>query len=381
MWTVVSVVYWFLSAAYVILGVGVLSGVRRLRRCRRDSAAPLPFVSVLMAARNEEANVEDCLESLLHQDYPSERYEVVIVNDRSTDRTQEIVDALSARYPNLVSLRIVDDPVGLSGKQNALRTGIKRCRGEFILNTDADCVAPQSWISSMVDEFGDDVGLVIGIPLCHGRGEKASLFARIQSVDLAFLLNLAIGAAGWNQAASCIGNNFAYRKQAFDDAGGYDGMGFALTEDAALLRAIRRATRWRIAAANVPDAVIITEPVTTFRQLYRQRARWILGGRHTRALAIRLLNLVLLYHVLLIATPFCWFVPALRVAGATAMLSKLVVDYAIVAQSLTRLNRRDALGVYLPAEIFFIGYSSIIGIAALLSRKVEWKGQVYGRRR
>jgi len=381
MWTAVAGVYGLVSAAYAALGVGVLVGVRRLGLSQRDASAPKPFVSVLVAARNEEENLASCLESLLTQDYPADRYEVVLVNDRSTDRTQEIVEAFASRYAHLVPLRIVDDPVGLSGKQNALRTGIKRCRGEIILNTDADCVVPPTWVSRMVARFEEDVGLVIGISLCHARGEKASFFARIQSVDFAFLLNLAIGAAGWNQAASCIGNNFAYRKQAFDEAGGYDAMGFALTEDAALLRAIRRTGRWRIVAANVPGAVVITRPVRTFRQLYRQRARWILGGRHTRALAIRALNLVLLYHLLLLATPLCWWVPGLRLVGGVALLSKFLVDYAIVAQSAARLNRRDILRFYFPAELFFIGYSTIIGLAALVSGKVEWKGQVYGRGR
>lgn len=377
MWTALAGLYGFVSIAYAVLGTGILVGVRRLKRPLREKGESLPFVSVLVAARNEERNIGRCLESLFHQDYPAERYEVVLVNDRSTDGTQAIVDAFAARYPNLIPVRIFEDPIGISGKQNALRTGVKRCRGEFILNTDADCVVPPTWISSIVHHFGEGVGLVIGVPVCHARGENASLFTRIQSLDFAFLLNLAIGVAGWNQAATCIGNNFAYRRQAFDDAGGYEEMGFALTEDAALLRAIRRTRRWHISAADVPEAVVLTESVKTFRQLYRQRARWILGGQRTRALAIQLLYLVLLYHLLLLAVPICWWIPELRGTTSVVFLSKFLMDFMMAAQATGRLRRRDLLRLYPLMEVFFIAYSSIIGVAALLSQKVEWKGQVY----
>lgn len=377
MWTALAGLYGFVSIAYAVLGTGILVGVRRLRRPLREEGEPLPFVSVLVAARNEERNIGSCLESLFHQDYPADRYEVVLVNDRSTDGTQAIVDAFAVRHPNLVPVRIFEDPIGISGKQNALRTGAKRCRGEIILNTDADCVVPPTWISTMVRHFGEGVGLVIGVPVCHAKEEKASLFVRIQSLDFAFLLNLAIGAAGWDQAATCIGNNFAYRRQASDDAGGYEEMGFALTEDAALLRAIRRTGRWYISAADVPEAVVLTEPVRTFRQLYRQRARWILGGQRTRALAIQLLYLVLLYHLLLLAAPVFWWVPELREVASFAFFSKFFMDFVMSLQATGRLRRRDLLRVYPLMEIFFIAYSSIIGVAALLSQKVEWKGQVY----
>lgn len=383
MFTWMTLTIWGLTALYVLISVCVLLGVRRIaRRPGRSADEPLPFVSVLLAARDEERHIDACLRSLLRQDYPSDLYEVVVVNDRSSDDTAAIIARCAKQHPGLRVVDIIDEPIDMTGKQNALRVAIHSCRGEFILNTDADCVAPPTWVSSMVSRFGPDVGLVMGVPLAHAADEDAPLLARVQSLDLAFLLHTAIGSAGWNSPASCIGNNFAYRREALDQIGGYDGLPPSVTEDAMLMRTLHTATDWRVSAASGPDAVILTEPATTWRDFYRQRSRWILGGRETRSPAVRVLYGILLYNWILLLTPLAFVVvPDVRLACVGALCAKLTADLAVAWQACSRLERRDLLRAYLPFSAYYLMYGALIGVAALFSRKVLWKGQSYQRRR
>ncbi|MBT7100168.1 glycosyltransferase, partial [Candidatus Poribacteria bacterium] len=339
-------------------------------------------VTVLVAARDEERHIEACLRSLLAQDYPGDLYEVVVVNDRSTDGTPRLIAEMVEGNPNLVAVDIDEEPHGITGKQNALRVGIHHCRGELVLNTDADCIAPPTWVSAMVSRFGPDVGLVMGIPLAHSPGADVSLLTRVQSLDLAFLLHTAVGSAGCGNPASCIGNNFAYRRKALDDVGGYDAMPPSLTEDAVLMRALHSQTNWRIAAGNTPGAVVLTEPATSWRGFYRQRSRWILGGRETHSPAVKVLYVILLYNWVLLLTPAgIAFVPELRAACIGALCAKFVADFAVAWQACGQLARRDVLRAYVPFSAYYLMYGALIGMAALFSRKVLWKGQVYRRRR
>lgn len=103
----------------------------------------LPFVTVLVPARDEERNIRRCLESLAKQDYPN--FEIVVINDRSTDKTGEIIAELSARYPNIKAVESDEAPPGWIGKCNALVHGMKEAKGEWLLFTDADtCHKPES---------------------------------------------------------------------------------------------------------------------------------------------------------------------------------------------------------------------------------------------
>ena len=109
-----------------------------LASVRVEDDQPLPTVSVVIPARNEERNLEQALESVLALDYPD--LEIIVVNDRSTDATGSIVEKIAERAPRLTVVTITCLPAGWIGKPYALHMGAQEARGEFILFTDADIV-------------------------------------------------------------------------------------------------------------------------------------------------------------------------------------------------------------------------------------------------
>ena len=104
----------------------------------RDPGGSLPSISLLVAAKDEEDNIGPCLRSLLVQDYPD--YEVIAINDRSADRTGEILDALAAEHPRLTPIHVRELQAGWFGKNNAMNEGVHRAKGQWLCFTDADCV-------------------------------------------------------------------------------------------------------------------------------------------------------------------------------------------------------------------------------------------------
>ena len=122
-------------SAYLIIGGRT---VEHLRDFPADTDDPLPKVSLIVAARNEERNIEAAMRSLLRLDYPD--LEITIVDDRSTDRTGEILDSLAREQPRLNVVHLTELPRGWLGKNHALQFGADRSHGEWLLFTDADVV-------------------------------------------------------------------------------------------------------------------------------------------------------------------------------------------------------------------------------------------------
>ncbi|NBC16539.1 MAG: glycosyltransferase, partial [Bacteroidetes bacterium] len=156
------------SCAYALLMLAFARGLRREVRAtmRREATddAPRPFVSVLIPARNEAASIAACLRSLRATTYPDDRYEIIVIDDGSTDSTVERVRRFQQRHRPVAAeeqtlpaeapcLRLVQREGSPGSKHGALLDGLQAARGELILTTDADCVVPPGWMSAMVNRF------------------------------------------------------------------------------------------------------------------------------------------------------------------------------------------------------------------------------------
>ena len=369
-----------LMVYYTGIVICMFIGTAKLKR--NSISIEQPFVSVLIAARDEEDNIGKCLASVVEQDYPADKYEIVVINDRSIDNTLNIIKEFQETSPNILCLSIETDPINMTGKQNAINQGLKICQGAIILNTDADCIVGPAWISSMVDNFDEQTGFVMGYPVAHERRQKRKLFAKLQSLDLVYLVNYAAGCVGLGRAVSCIGNNLGYRREIIDEIGGYENLGYTLTEDAALIQAVAKNTRWKIEVARDKDSVIVTEPAATLKQLYNQRRRWMLGGRDTKAYSMILLQLIFFYHLLLLMLlPVGIFFSNTLLLGLTScIVFKLSLDALLSWRVLKRLGRLDLLKFIVLYEGFLIFYSVLVGIGAMFGKGVNWKGQNYPRK-
>lgn len=157
-----------LTTALVAGGLLVWSGwiVKKLAVVPIDKRDECPSVSLIAAARNEERNIERAVRSLVRLDYPE--LEITIVNDRSTDRTGIILDKLAAEFPQLNVVHVSSLPAGWLGKNHALQLGADRCRGEWLLFTDADVVfEPTTLRRAICYAESHRVDHLAATPECH----------------------------------------------------------------------------------------------------------------------------------------------------------------------------------------------------------------------
>ncbi len=343
---------------------------RKARRFRKTGFPfeTLPAVSVVVAAKDEERNLPACLESLVKLDYPHDLLEVVIVNDQSSDTTAEIADRFAGRYDFVRRVDAVDTP-GMRGKANALSQGIDSSKGEFIFLTDADCTVPATWISGTLKHFSESIGIIGGVTLISSADDIVS---GIQSLDWDFLLTIGAGAATVGRPVACLGNNLAFRRKAYDDAGGYRKIRFSVTEDYALFKAVADSRKWGYTYPMDRQTVVQTLFVGSLKEVFAQRKRWATGGKETGLFGVATLAPGFLFHWLLILTAFIapWIFPLL-------LLLKLTLDGLFVFPTLRWYGKIAHLKFMVYFEIYYLIYVAILPFSVYLGKAVIWKGRKY----
>ena len=361
------------AAILLFFGSGI---IREIRRRKRAESGPLPLVSVLIPARNEESGIEATLESLRSQDYPPDRFEVLIIDDRSADGTAAIAKNFIDRngLTHFRLLRHQPEHEGPTYKKNALSYAMRYAAGEIIMTTDADCRVQRTWISSMVSCYDSETGLVAGL-ITFGREDEKNLFHRLQTLEFAGLVFTGVGAIGNGYPIICNGSNLSYRRRAFDEVGGYQGhQHLPSGDDDLLMQNLHHQTGWKIRYNLAPESVNFTHPVDTPAQFFHQRARWASKGSHypdplTTAL---LVAIYLLYLTLLFSLPLTLLgvlSPAALGAGWAAVL---LPEMGIMYLALRHLKRKDLWPLVPLAKILQVPYIVIAGLAGFFSF-YQWK--------
>lgn len=232
-------------------------------------------VSVVIVARNEAKNLQDLFLCLLNQDYPAEMFEVILADDDSEDDTQQVVEHYQQAGLNLHYLKVLGRDKVLSPKKQALEKAILSAKGEIILTTDADCILPTTWISSMISHFTDDVSMVAGYSrTLLPSWDKASLLHKYEHLDFAFTYMVLGGGYTLGKSWACIGQNLAYTRKAFDDVGGFDKIRHLISGDDVNLMQLMRRQGHKIIFNFQPSGWVHTRPVKSWKHLVNQRSRW-----------------------------------------------------------------------------------------------------------
>lgn len=233
----------------------ILSNLWIMRRARRHPPPTVyPLVSILIPARDEERNIARCVQSLLAQDYPA--YEVLVLDDGSSDGTRSILDALALTQPRLRVLSGSPLPEGFLGKSWACSQLSKHARGELLLFTDADTTFMPDALKSLVATLdGEGADLLTGLPRqeVHTWGERLLVpffsWVLLSLTPLALVYRLRKPAL-----AIAVGQMLLLRRKAYQAVGGHESLGASIVDDLTLTRRIQAAGfRWR--AAHIADLV------------------------------------------------------------------------------------------------------------------------------
>ncbi len=239
---------------------------------RSPRSVSVVFASVLVAARNEEANIENCLRALYGQDYPADLYEVIVIDDRSTDRTASIVRSLQAQYSNLRLVTISELSKDMAPKKHALNEAIKVSRGEILVCTDADCRPERHWLSSMISCFRSDTGMVVGYSPIEPK-RRFSLLHNFVALDSLTLASLSAAGTAFGVTLTATGRSLAYRKETFHEVGGFSKIARFVSGDDDLLLGLVKKTKWKTAYGIDAKALVFTDPPGSISQFMHQKVR------------------------------------------------------------------------------------------------------------
>jgi len=368
-----SVLTFLLAAVMVLYAVFIAVPAIGLSKAVQRRENSEPSVSVIVVAKDEEESLPSCLESLGSLDYPPEKLEWILVNDRSSDATGILMRAFTDGRPRARVVSVEDLTEIRTGKTNGLIHGIRAAGGDVFFLTDADCIVPETWIRSTLSNYSPDTGIVAGFLLLDRKGKKDAVFARLQTLD--WMVITAVG-GGWSNLGlplSAFGNNLTVRRQAYELAGGFESAGNHLTEDFALTRNVKRTGRYGVRIVPDHRTAVYTRPVRGVSGFLAQRKRWALGGKDHGPLVWFMMITAFLVHVLIPTVIVLgeWKTGLVAFAAATAL------DGLLLLRPLRLVRRLDLLK-YLPLyELYYFAYSILIAPFFFAAKKVRWKSVTY----
>lgn len=373
------VVFLFSCCIYITIIVILSRGLQSLHIYNENEAYTF---SVVIAARNEQSNIRNCLDSVLRQTIPDSRYEVVLVDDRSTDMTLEIANEYAAKYPNLIVKHIESMEPGISPKKNAVSQGVLIASKEIVVFTDADCVVPPQWLETINQTFTSSTGLVQGITRYAHVPEMNQIFWGLQSLDFLSHGIVAAAAIGAGIPLNSNANNFAFRKDAFLEIGGYGRVAGTVVsgDDDLLLQKIWKNKKWEIRFMAHDRAVVSTLPTDTLKGVFEQRKRWGSKTVHYNTLQITILSGIFLFYLAIISA-FCigvFYRPYIY-WGLGMIFLKIVGETSLLIPG-TRIFKQQHLRPYIiPASL--IQLPMVVGAVFMgVFGKFTWKDQKFSRK-
>ncbi len=359
----------------------------------RSSEEPehIPPVSILVAAKDEESNIEACLDSLLRQDYPD--YEVVAINDRSADRTAELIDAADAADSRVTALHIKQIKPGWFGKPNAMREGGDHARGEWLCFTDADCVFISPRALTVAVRYATDKGAdFLSVLPAH---ETSSFWERLIQPACSGILMIWFNPMHVNDpkrpTAYANGAFILMRRTSYDAIDGFDRVKTEINEDMRLARQAKQAGQRLAVVSN--DDLYTVRMYDSFAECWAGWTRIFYGcfGTYRRLAASMVLitTFSLLPWIALaagIGATGLGVEPATGNTGlATNWFHLAWAAAAACTAQLTVMLRFYALNRSHPLYGLLYPIGAIIGLAALINatlriggrRTVTWRGTTY----
>jgi len=384
-WIILSVL---LLLAYLVLMAWYVTKWMEIEAPEEIDISRNTTVSIIVPARNESENIVDCLQSLQQQQYPPLKYEIIVIDDHSTDNTLALAKAFSSDRLRVFELsEFLDDTEKIgSYKKKAIEHGIDQSNAEIIITIDADCTVDRQWLSSIVSCFERDNYQLITGPVAFV--DDAGFTEKFQALDFAGLMLTTGALVNHNAGLMCNGANLSFRKSAFRAVNGYDEVDqYGSGDDVFLMYKINQLYPESCHFLKSISATVYTSAQPNWSAFFRQRIRWASKNKHFKDQRTNIQLLLIFLFNLSIAVNFVlliilWFAGAdiswLFSVFVLQLIGKSLIDFVYLSTAASFFNRSDLLWVFLPAQIMHILYITIVGFAGNIGN-YSWKGRKYER--
>lgn len=333
----------------------------------------LEGVTVLVAARDELENLQKQLPVLMNQDYPN--FEVLYVNDRSRDDSEDWLREQEGTYPNLKTVHVRYTPDHVTSKKYALTLGIKVASHDVILLTDADCVpVSDQWIRRMTAPVrSKNKTFALG----HGAYlEQPGLLNKLIQFETLLTALYYISFGLWRAPIMGVGRNLCYRRSFFMEKKAFKGLWHLVGGDDDLF-VNKYADKDNTAVVIHPESITVSMPKTSFRDFLIQKKRHFQAGKYYRLKDKLKLGIYTFTHLVfwvsglaLLATQRAWE-PIALIFGL--VLLRAIVQYAILRNAKMKLEGMGKVLWTMFFDFMYLIYFWTVGTKGYLSKTVKWK--------
>ena len=338
--------------------------------------------SILVPFRNEAQYLPRLLESFSGLNYPSDKFEIIMINDASSDDSVSIIESFSQQHPKLNLAVINNTEKSASPKKDAVHKGIKQAIHPWIITTDADCLVPETWLLTFDNKIKQGSFKMLVAPVTYL--DQPRFIHKFQLLDFLSLQATTMGLFGMADKGTvkpflCNGANLCYKKQSFLEVDGFEGNEhLASGDDVFLLEKMYQKFGDEVGFLKSKKAIVHTSSKNTFSELINQRVRWAsktMAFENTLAkimgLLVFLTNLTMILMLFMALTArISWFEFGLL------FLLKFNIDFVLLLKASTFFEQKDIMKSYVLTSLIFPFYTLLISLLSL-KKGYTWKGRNY----
>ncbi len=345
-----------LTLFYVALILAYYITWLRIPYYKLQPTEQLEFYSILVPARNEATTISECLQDIINQHYPSSHFEIIVINDDSTDETEAVVNKFITQYPERSISLLNTKNIQQSGKKAAITYAVDHAKGKYLLLTDADCKRGDNWLTTINNFMVTTQSKMVYAPVVFNA---RTLFEKIQSLEFSGLVAIGGAAIELNNPNMCSGSNLVVEKEAFIRVEGYKGSeDIATGDDEYLLHKICKQFPREVHFLKNNQATVYTRANTTLAELASQRKRWVSAStKYENIYITAILIAAYLFNALIVVQLI--LNPTI---GVTMLFLKALTEGLFLYSVLSFFNRKSYILLLPLAEPFHILYVLLIGI-------------------
>jgi len=360
-------ILYLLTAFYSLLIFILFLGVFLLKK---PGESQNQKISIIVAARNEEKHLPELLHRLAIQNYPEDCFEIIIANDRSTDKTLEILQEASSRIPNLKHVSVKQENPNMVGKKGALTLAIEIASNPILAFTDADCLPGENWLKEIDRHFQPKVDYLAGYsPLIISNPKLSNL----KNLERASVFAVTAGSFGINWALTSTARNLAYRRELYDQVRGFKDIGHIRSgDDDLMLQLMGRKIR-KFNFMFTPESFIPSydkEDLQAQIQLESRRASKF--KHYPSSIKLIILDIALFYAGTAIAIVSAIFGNFPLTALGLILLAKVLPEFLLLITFLHKIGKKELMKSFPLAELIYIPYFLFFGIKGTFG-KYKWK--------
>lgn len=372
----IEIIFFLILGIYVFFIVQLVFGFDKIKTFKsKDETATTTF-SILVPFRNEAKNLHKLLQSISNLNYPKELFELILVDDFSSDNSERIY--IDWRVKNgliettlLQNLRLTNSP-----KKDAISRAVPIVKHEWIITTDGDCEVNNNWLLTLDSFIQNNATEMVVSPVIYKT--KNNWFHHFQQLDMLSLQATTVGSFGIGKPFMCNGANFAYTKRLFNAFGGFIGNNkMASGDDVFLLQKAIKEQPNKVHYLKNISSIVTTKPKNNLYKLFMQRVRWASkSSRYSNfyskalALSVLIMNASLVCGVYLtVSYELNWEVLL------SVFLIKYVVDYILLFKS-NKYLRNGKFFLPFASSLTYPLFVTIVGFYSLFG-SYTWKGRKF----